>query len=213
MWKDALPPLLAFASLVIALFGLRDIRLPPTGVMLLRRMAACFSTIVLLGVLKIILTINLGEESPIVSVADLSLSFVSTFVLVIGGIEIINHESVTPSLKRFAGAAVPALMYQLTQPNLPMDPLSGLDIIRTLKAIDSATSAAAGIFIGITIGTRLFISGNTFLSAFTVIIFTLWSVPEAIYWTNGPDIARYLMLIGGVSVAITSVMAARRMAA
>jgi hypothetical protein len=190
---------LSAMCLVTVLKGLRQ-----TGAPFLRRLAACFAAIIFLDALRLVLG---QSDTAAQQLADLTCSAVSTFVLLKGGIDLLEADHVTLNLQRIVGGSFPAALVSHILLNFG----DIADWMTPLKAMDSATSFAACVFVGLALLTRLIIREEYILGGFTVFSFGLWAIPEVYYWSEDATIASHLLMgLGGVLVAIATTMAARR---
>jgi hypothetical protein len=201
MEKEMLAMGFSALCLVTVLVGLWE-----TDAQFLRRMAACFAAMLLISLSGLFLgLVGLSEYKGL---ADLGLSMVSTLVLLIAGLEVIDNTNVSPSARQFVGSSFPLAMicYILLNPSIDNT------LLTQLQVTDSASSIAACLFVGLSLFARMVERREHVLACATVLGFVLWGAPEMWYWGENTVATQLTMAFGGVLVATTATVAAYRRA-
>jgi hypothetical protein len=209
MQLELLSITLSAVSLVTVLTGLRQ-----TGSPFLRRMAACFTATFFPALIGIFL--ERTGTSTMTELANLLFSFLATYVLIMGGIDVVEAKNKNAKIKKiiinsFPGGlicyvALYLLNFGLGQPNL------GERMLNAAELFDSASSISACAFVALALCVRLLINEEYVLGLATTCSFALWAVPESVYWQGGTLASQLAMGLGGVLVAFTVTVAARRRA-
>jgi hypothetical protein len=168
-------------------------------------MAACFAAILLLDAFGLLLKIvELGAFSEY---GNLLLSMISNFVLLMGGLELLDEDKLmTESFKRFIVNTFPLGMICYVVLNHPLDSA----LLSQFKVLDSAASISACLFLGLTLYMRLILREEYFLAGLSSLSFMLWAGPEMFYWSSNTIGGQIAMGLGGCLVALVATMAAYR---
>jgi hypothetical protein len=201
MEKEMLAMGFSTLCLVTVLVGLWE-----TNAQFLRRMSACFAAMLLISLSGVLL--RLVGLSEIKELADLGLSMISTLVLLIAGLEVIDNTNVSPNVRQFVGNSFPLAMVCYILLNPPADNA----LLTQLQVTDSASSIAACLFAGLALFARMVERREHILACATVLGFVAWGTPEMWYWNENTVTTELTMALGGVLVAVTATVAAYRRA-